>query len=223
MQFERLDRRHDDDAVRLDARNAAFGVEELFRAEIGAEPRFRHGVIGEAHGGIGRLHAVAAVRDVGKRPAVDDCGRSLERLHEIGLHRVFQKHRHRPHRAGDILGADVSSLRVLPHDDVAQPPLEVGKVGREAQNRHHLARRRDVEMVLPRDAAAAAPDRNVDEFPIVHVHTAVETDAVRIDAQSVSAENMVVQTAQSRLLAEVMACRSPVKCRLMSAMGTTWA
>ena len=90
VQFERLDGGDDHDAVGLDTRHAALRIEKFFRAEVCAESRLGDDPVGKPECGVSRQDAVAAVRDVGKRAAVHDGGRTFERLHQIGLDRVFE-------------------------------------------------------------------------------------------------------------------------------------
>ena len=74
---------------------AAFDVEELLRAEVGAETGLGDDIVGELERGSRRDDRIAAMRDVGERAAVDERRRALEGLHEIGLHRVLEQRRHR--------------------------------------------------------------------------------------------------------------------------------
>ncbi len=83
----------------------------------------------------------------------------------------------------------------------------------------------DVEAVLAGHAvglAAQAVD-DVAELAVVHVDDALPRDLARVDAELVALLDVVSSSAASRLLAAPMAWKSPVKCRLISSMGTTWA
>ncbi len=82
--LERAHRGNDHHRGGRDAGHAALDVEELFRPEVRPETGLGDDIIGHLHGAAGGRHAVAAVRDVGKRPAVHKRGRVLQRLHQVG-------------------------------------------------------------------------------------------------------------------------------------------
>ena len=114
------DRRDDDDGRRCEAGLAALDVEEFLGAEVGAEAGFGHHVIGELQRRFRRQHRVAAVRDVGERPAVDEGRVVLERLHEVRRQRILQQHRHGA-VAFQLAGADRLLVARIADDDVAEP------------------------------------------------------------------------------------------------------
>ena len=105
VELERAQRRHQHDRVRPESRRAALDVEELLGAEVEPEARLgEHHVRAPQHQPRGD-DAVAAVRDVAERTAVDERGRALDGLHQVGQHRVAQQRRHR------ALGAQVAARR----------------------------------------------------------------------------------------------------------------
>ena len=61
----------------MDMRLAAFDIQELLGAQISTETRLGHGIIAECHGQFRSHDAVAAMRNVGKRPAMDKSRRTL--------------------------------------------------------------------------------------------------------------------------------------------------
>ena len=95
VQLQRPHRGHDHGEFGLQPGLPAFDVEELLRAQIGAEARFGDDIVGQRQRRARGDHRVAAVRDVGEGPAVDQDRIVLQRLHEIGLGRVLQHGRHR--------------------------------------------------------------------------------------------------------------------------------
>ena len=101
---------------------AALDVEELLRAEVGAEARLRDDVIPHFERRFGRHDGVAPVRDVGKRPAVHEGGRPLERLHEVGLQGVFQQRAHGALRL-QIARRDGLFFMVIRDDDAGKARL----------------------------------------------------------------------------------------------------
>ena len=93
--LERAHGGHDHRGAGLEARLAAHDIDELLRAQVGAESGLGHDVVGKLQRGARRDHRVAAVRNVGERTAVDEGRVVLERLHQIGRERRPQQCRHR--------------------------------------------------------------------------------------------------------------------------------
>ena len=98
VHFQRTDGHDQNDRCGRKTRCAALYVEKLFRTEVCAEARLRDGIVAEGECGLGCDNAVAAVCDICKGSAVDDGGRPLKRLDEVGLYCVLQKRRHCPDR-----------------------------------------------------------------------------------------------------------------------------
>jgi hypothetical protein len=88
MHFERPHSGDDHRGIGLEPSLPAFDIEELLRAEIGAETRFRHDHIGELKRRLGRDHGIAAMRDIGEWAALDERGRAFQRLHKVRLQGV---------------------------------------------------------------------------------------------------------------------------------------
>ena len=132
--------------------------------------------------------------DVGERPAVDECGRAFERLHEIGLQGVFQKRRHGARRL-EIARRHGSALIGIAHDDARKPRFQVGQRRGKAQNGHHFACDGDIEPILAWDAVLAAAEAvfDVAKLAVVHIHAAAENDLFGIDIERVALEDMVIQ------------------------------
>src|SRR5467141_4429589 len=86
-------------------------------------------------------------------------------------------------------------LAVERDDDALEARLEVRDPFREAEDRHHLARGGDHELVLPRDPvfrAAEARD-DVAQLAVVHVEAPREQDPRGIDVQFVPVEDVRIQ------------------------------
>ena len=223
-----LERAHggdDDGGCGIEAGLAALDVEELLRAEVGAEAGLRHHVVAQLERGLGGEHRVAAVRDVGERAAVDEDGVVLQRLHQVRHQRVLEQHGHGA-VALEVGGLDRLPVARVADDDVAEPALEVLEVHGEAEDRHHLGGDRDVEAVLAREAVGGAAQR-VDDSSAARGRSCPARGARRCGGRRSPARCPsrceLSSSADSRLCAEVMAWKSPVKWRLMSSIGTTWA
>ena len=74
-------------------------VEEFFRAQVRAEARLGDDIIRQLHAQLCGDDAVAAVGDVGERPAVHQRGRVLQRLHQVRVKSVLQQRGHGARRA----------------------------------------------------------------------------------------------------------------------------
>ena len=157
---------------------AALDVEELLRAEIGAEAGLGHHIVGKLQRRRRGDDRVAAMRDVGEGAAMHEGRIVLQRLHEIGLHGVLQQHRHGAVGL-DVAAIDRALVAPVGDDDVAEPLFEVLEVAGQAQDRHHLGGDRDVEPALARKAVGDAAERAHDlaQRPVVHVHDAPPGDA----------------------------------------------
>ena len=89
---------HDHGRGWAQARLAALDVEELLGAQVRAEARLGHHVVGQLERALRGEDGIAAVRDVGERPAVHEGRVVLQRLHEVGRERVLQEDGHRSMR-----------------------------------------------------------------------------------------------------------------------------
>ena len=116
---------------------AALDVDELLRAEVGAEACLGDDVVGELEGSARGHDCVAAVGDIGEGPAVHEGGRVLEGLDKIGVECVLEQHRHGAVRV-KVPRPDGLLVAVVGHDDVAHPLLEVVERGGQAEDRHDL-------------------------------------------------------------------------------------
>ncbi len=175
---------------------AAFDVEELLGAEIGAEAGLGHHIIAELERGLGGDHRVAAVRDIGERTAVNEGGVVLKRLYQIGCERILEQ---RGHRAGcrQFLGGDGLLVAGLADLDLAEAALEIGEVCGEAEDRHYLGRHGDVEAGLAREAVGGAAERGDDgaQRAVVHVDGATPGDAAGVDVELVAPIDVIVDQA----------------------------
>ncbi len=184
MHLERAHRRHHHRRGRAQPRFAAFDVEEFLGPEIGAEPGFGDDVIGELQRRSGGNERIAAMGDIGKRPAMDEDRVVLDGLHQIGRQRVLQQRRHRSRRL-DLGRGHRLALARLADVNIAEPPLQILEAGRQAEGRHDLRGGGDVEPVLARKAVGHTAERGDGraQGPVVHVHRPPPRDPARIDAR----------------------------------------
>ena len=199
--FERAHRRHDHDGVGAQICQTTLDVKELFRAEIGGEARLGDGIVRELLRHARGEHAVAAVGDIRKRAAVDEHGRSLERLDKVGAERIAQQRGHRA-LGPEIVRRNGRAVIGIPHDDAAEPRPEIRKALRETEHRHDLACHGDVEPVLARAAvrSAAEPVHNVPQLPVVHVNAALPRDLLRVDPEGVALLDVVIEQRREQVV-----------------------
>ena len=191
--FQRLDGCDEHDGVRVYPRGAALDIEELLGSEVGAEARLRNDVIRELERKLCRADGVAAVRDVRERAAVDYAGRIFERLNEVRFERVLEQHGHRAVGL-QVARADEPAASVIRDYNVAEAAFEVHQIGREAKNRHDLARNGDIEAVGTRNAVRLAAETYgyLAQGAVVHIDTAQYKHALWVDIKLVALVDVIV-------------------------------
>ena len=201
VHLQRANRGHDHHRVGTQTRHAALDVQKLLRAQIGAKTGFRHGIVRQTHRHTRGKHTVAAVRDIGKRPAVHQHGRMLKRLHEIRLKRFLQKRRHCARRL-QIARRNRLIVIGIADDDAPEPRLQIGKALGQAQDRHDFAGHGNVVAILARTAVrtAAEPVHDAAQLTVVHVHAPPPRNAPRIEVQRVALINMVVDHCRQKVV-----------------------
>ncbi len=201
VQLERADGGDDHRSVGLESTVAALDVEELLCANVCTEARLGQQVVTALDANQVGQDAAVAVCDVGKRAGMHKCGRVLQRLEEVGLDCLLHKHRH---RAGgqQLLGGDRLLFLVLADDDAPKAVAHIAQAGRQRQNRHHLARHRNVETGLARDAVALTAKANVDvaQVAVVGVNHAPPGNRIGVDVECVALVNMVVDHGREQVV-----------------------
>ena len=192
VHFERTDGHDEHGRVGLEAAETAFDVEEFFRPQVGAESGLRDRVVGQLEAEARGKQGVAAVGDVRERTAVDQDGRAFERLNQVRLDRLLQQDGG-GFRGVEIARGDGLAVDVVRHDHVGDTAFEVGDAGRQAEHGHQLGGRGDLETGLPRVAALPfRPELDVPQGAVVHVQAAFQDHVVRVDAERVAVEDVVV-------------------------------
>src|SRR5438132_5909606 len=194
MVLQRADTDDKDRGIGSASALAAHQVDELLGAQVGPEAALRDDDIPEAETEAVREDRVVAVRDVRERPAVDEGRRTLEGLHQVRHEGVLQEDRR---GAVHVQISDLHGplLAVERDDDALEALLEVRDPFREAEDRHHLTRRRNHELVLPRDPVLRSAEARDDvaQLAVVHVEAPREQDPRGIDVQLVPVEDVRVQ------------------------------
>ena len=180
-----------DDRARRETAHAADDVHELLHAHVRAEPGLRDDDVAELERDPVGDERVVAVGDVRERPAVDERGLTLERLHEVRLDRLLEQH---GHRAGglQLLRRDRLAVAGRADRDAAEPFAQVVEVARDGDDRHHLGGGGDVAARLAGIAvrAPAQADHGVAQRAVVDVDAAPPGDRERVDPELVAVEQM---------------------------------
>ena len=192
--LERPVRGHDHGRVGAEAGEPALDVEELLRAEVGGEARLGQADLAELQRHAGGHHRVAPVRDVGEGPAVDEGGRALHGLHEVGMDGVAEQRGHGPRHPEGVRGHRLAVAGER-HHHAPQPGPEVGEILGEAQHGHDLGRGGDEEAALARHPvhAPAEADDEAPQRAVVHVEGPLPQHLAHVDAERVAVVEVIVQ------------------------------
>ena len=127
VHLQRPHRTHQHDGVGPQAGLPAFDVQELLRAQIGAESGLGDHDVAQRQRRFRGHHRVAAVGDVGERPAVDERRIAFEALHKIRLQGIAEQ------RCQRTFGAQIASrdrrtaMRASDHD-ARQALLQISSI-----------------------------------------------------------------------------------------------
>ena len=124
-----------------------------------------------------------------------------KRLHEIGRDRVLEQRGHGARRL-HFRGAHALFVAGLADDDVAEPPLQIGEVRSEAEDRHHFRSDGDVESVLAGEAVRDAAERRDDraQRAVVHVDDAPPCNAARVDLGLAAPIDVIVDQRREQIV-----------------------
>ena len=89
----------------------------------------------------------------------------------------------------------MASVVGIGDDDAGETRLQIHQIGGQAQYGHDLAGNCDIKAVLPGNSLcfSAEPIDNMTELTVVHIHSALPGDLLRVDAEDVALLNVVVQ------------------------------
>ena len=199
--FDGADRGHNDGTGDIEVPVARLNVEELLRAQVGAEAGLREHDVRVLLGGAGGDQGVAAVGDVGKRAAVDERRRPAESLHQVRVDRILEQRGHRA-LGTEVAGCDRLLVVGQPDGDVGQALLQILQVRGQTQNRHDLGGGGDGEAGLRRHAVGrpAQAGDDVAQRAVVDIHTALPGHTARIDVERVALVDVVVNERGQRVV-----------------------
>ena len=194
VHLEGTDRGHNDHRIRNQSGHAALYVQELLRPQIRTESGLSDRITAHAHGHLGGHHAVAAMRDIGKRSAMHKSRRPFQCLHQIGLQRILEQGRHGTGRL-QVIGRHRTVIIGVGNDDPPQAFLKVVNAAGQTEHRHDFTGHRDIKSILPGYpvGTAAQSVHHETQLTVVHVHAPLPDDFPGIDAQRISLLDVIVQ------------------------------
>ena len=171
----------------------ALDVHKLLSPKVRPKTGFRHHVVGKFQRRLRGNDRVAAMRDIGKRTAMDKGRIVLQRLDKVRLHGLCKQHRHCPVRL-DVPAVDWLAVAGVGDNDIAQTALQICQIVGKAEDRHDFRGHSNVKPGLPRETVRHTAERGRDltKRPVVHVHDPAPDHPARIDAQRISPVDVVV-------------------------------
>ena len=117
---QRPHRDHQHRRRRFQPGRGALDIKEFFGAEVAAEARLGHGIVGKGECQPGGPHRIAAVGDIGKGAAVHQAGGVLQRLHQVRPQGLPQKGGHGALRL-QVTGKKRLPRSIIADEDAPQP------------------------------------------------------------------------------------------------------
>ena len=202
MIFHGADGSHQHHGRGLQTCHTALDVNELFRTQVGAEAGLGNHIIRQLQCGPGRGHAVAAVGNIGKRPAMHKGQVVFQGLHQVRFDGVFQQRRHCP------VGVQVAGMHRLSvatgvaDDNSAESFPQVGERGRQTEYSHDFRGNGDVVTVFPRETVGrtAEGDDDLAQGPVIHVHNPFPGNQAGVKIQPVAVVDVVVKHCRQQVV-----------------------
>ena len=201
VKFQRAYGRDQHHSVGLEPGHAALDVDKLLGAEICAEACFGHHIVGKLEGRAGRGYRIAAVGNIGERPAVHEGDVVLQGLHNIRTDGVLQQGGHCAMGFQIGGGHRHARARVADHD-AAESRFEIGQRSGEAEYRHHFRGHRDIEAVFTgiTIGGTAQADHDVPQCAVVQVQRALPGDEARVDVQRIAVVDVVIEHRRQQIV-----------------------
>ncbi len=183
MHLQRLQCDHQHRTVGLQSGLAAFDIVELLGTEVSTEAGLSDGVVAVAERHLRGHDGVAAMRDIGKRTAMNEGRRTLSGLHEVGLEGIHEQygdgafHAHVAYVEGLVVVVETE-------ENIADAPFQVVDGCGEAHDGHNLGGRRDVETRLSQHAVGGGADAGDDgaQVTVVDIHHAAPQHLFQTEA-----------------------------------------
>ena len=137
--------------------------------------------------------------DVGERAGVNEGRAAFDRLDQVRLDRLAHQHGHRA-RDLELLERDRLARVVLGDDHPTQSLTQVLEVARQREDGHDLRRRGDVPLRFAHVRLFAQADLDAPQRAVVDVDDARPANGLRVDAQLVAAEEVVVEEGRAQVV-----------------------
>ena len=202
MHLQGPDSGDDHHRIRSETAETAFDIKELLSPEVSAEAGLRDDVIRQFQGCCGSDQGVAAMRNVGKRAAVDQHRGVFEGLHEVRLDRFLHDHGRGPVNM-EVLDGNRLAFICVGHDAAADPFLEILQIVRQAEDGHDFGGNGNDKVVFPLHAVGPLllTDCDIPQGAVVHIQAALPDDLFRVDVQRVALVHGVVQHGSDKVVA----------------------
>ena len=186
MHLQSSHRGHDHYCRRLESAHSTLDIQELLRPTICAKASFSNHIISQLHGDLVGQYRVGADSDVGERAGVHKDRAVVKLLAEVRLDGVLHQHGHRASGI-EVLRRHGIAVAVVGDLDTTEALADVGKATGQRQDSHNLGGHGNIKLRLAWPAATTATqaDDYVAQRHIIHIHTAVPTDAERVNIQRV--------------------------------------
>ena len=124
---------------------------------------------------------------------MDEGGRVLGRLDEVGLQRILQDDKDRSH-AAQVAEVERLALAGDTQEDVLQTTAQVLQILCQAEDSHDLRGHRDVESALAHHAIASTQaNHNLAERTVIDIQDAAPIDRLQLARLSLMTEDIVVE------------------------------
>ena len=201
LHLERLDRCDENDGVRRQPPFTTLDIEEFLGPQIGAKSGFRDDVVSQLKPRLRRHQRIAAVRDIGKRPAVHQARVVFHCLHQIRLQRILEQRRHGALHV-QVVDCDGFVVSRVADDDFAKTMLEVLEIGCKAEYRHDFRGHGNVETGLTNHAIMETTEarRDAAQGTVVHIHDTPPRDPPGIDIELVFPVHVIVDQGREQVI-----------------------
>ena len=176
-------------------------VEIFFRTEIGGKAAFVHDVVGQAQTHFLGNDTARAVGDIAEGSGVNQGGRAVGGLDQIGENGFCEQRHHSSGRA-EVASADRFSVTGNSDDDAIEPPAKILEIFRKGDDGHDFRSGGDDEAGLAAAALFLAVERNGDaaQGAVVHVDGTRPGDALGIKMQIVAVEEMRIDKSGEQIV-----------------------
>ena len=155
---------------RLQSALAALNIIEFLRSKVCTESGFGDDIVAIGKSKSCGKHTIASVGNVSKRTSVNQCGRILCGLHQVGVQRILQQHADGSGHT-HVLHTERLAVNGCSQQDVFNAAAKVVSISGQTQNGHYLTGRSDVESAFHHHTVGlgAQSGNNLAKVAVIHV------------------------------------------------------